>query len=126
MLRIGRSGLLKKSAEDARPMTRAVLTLSAAWSSSGFQTENVRSEPSRDKRNHSPKPPRTPVHAALARGGLDHGAYFTSERAHCEKLLQKGWFEQQHQGPKNEVFFRLSQEVTYPNRRSIGEWSSSG
>jgi hypothetical protein len=78
--------------------------LFAAWSSSGFQTQNVRSEPSCGKRNHSPKPPRTPVHAALARDGLDHGAYFTSERAHCEK----GWIEQQHQGPKNEVFFRLT------------------
>jgi hypothetical protein len=26
-----------------------------------------------------------------------------------EKLLQKGWIEQQEQGPKNEVFFRLTE-----------------
>jgi hypothetical protein len=25
-----------------------------------------------------------------------------------ESLLQKGWIEQQHQGPKNEVFLRLT------------------
>jgi hypothetical protein len=27
-----------------------------------------------------------------------------------KNLLQKGWIEQQHQGPKNEVFFRLTEE----------------
>jgi hypothetical protein len=26
-----------------------------------------------------------------------------------KKLLQKGWIEQQEQGPKNEVFFRLTE-----------------
>jgi hypothetical protein len=25
-----------------------------------------------------------------------------------KSLLQKGWIEQQHQGPKNEVFLRLA------------------
>jgi DNA-binding MarR family transcriptional regulator len=25
-----------------------------------------------------------------------------------KSLLQKGWIEQQHQGPKNEVFLRLT------------------
>jgi hypothetical protein len=32
-----------------------------------------------------------------------------SERANREKLLQNGWIEQQEQGPKNEVFFRLTE-----------------
>jgi hypothetical protein len=27
-----------------------------------------------------------------------------------ESLLQKGWIEQQHQGPKNELFFRLTEK----------------
>jgi hypothetical protein len=26
-----------------------------------------------------------------------------------KSLLQKGWIEKQHQGPKNEVFFRLTE-----------------
>src|SRR5450432_616111 len=90
-------------------MTRAVLTLSAAWSSSGFQTENVGSEPSRDKGNHSPKPPRAPVHAALARGGLDQGAYFTSERAHYEKFAAKGLDRTTTTSrPEKRVFLRLT------------------
>ena len=27
-----------------------------------------------------------------------------------KSLLQKGWIEKQHQGPKNEVFFRLTEK----------------
>src|ERR1700730_341127 len=88
-----------------------------------------RSEPSRDKGNHSPTPPRAPVHAALARGGLDHGAYFTSERAHCEKFAAKGLDRTTTSRPEKRGLLSANrqgpggQEVTYPNR-SIGEWSS--
>jgi hypothetical protein len=64
---------------------------------------------SRDKGNHSPKPPRAPVHAALARGGLDQGAYFTSERAHCEKFAAKGLDRTTTTSrPEKRVFLRLT------------------
>ena len=31
-----------------------------------------------------------------------------TNRRTVKSLLQKGWIEQQHQGPKNEVFLRLT------------------
>jgi hypothetical protein len=46
-----------------------------------------------------------------------------------KNLLQKGWIEQQHQGPKKEIFFRLTEEgleeeVTRPDQRRVAGWSS--
>jgi hypothetical protein len=40
-------------------------------------------------------------------GWIKAGALPPSARL-LEKLLQKGWIERQEQGPKNEVFFRLT------------------
>ena len=32
----------------------------------------------------------------------------STNRRTVKSLLQKGWIEQQHQGPKKEIFFRLT------------------
>jgi hypothetical protein len=113
-------------------MTRVVLTLSAAWSSSGFQTENVRSEPSHDKGNLSSKPPRATVHAALARGGLDQGAYFTFERAHCENFAAKGLDRTTASRPEKRGLLSIDrqgprgQEVTRSDRKANGRAWAEG
>src|SRR5450631_285058 len=89
-------------------MTRAVLTLSAAWSSSGFQTENVGSEPSRGKGNHYPNHRERQFMQHLRGVGWIMARILPPNERTVKSLLQKGWIEQQHQGPKNEVFFRLT------------------
>jgi DNA-binding MarR family transcriptional regulator len=36
-----------------------------------------------------------------------------------KSLLQKGWIEKQHQGPKNEVFFRLTEKGLEAKKSSV-------
>jgi hypothetical protein len=72
---------------------------SAAWSSSGFQMENIRSEPNRDKGNRSPKTPRQFKQHFRGVGWIMARTLPPNKRT-VKTLLQKGRIEQQHQGPK--------------------------
>lgn len=64
-------------------------------------------------------------------GWIRAGALPPSARL-IEKLLQKGWIERQQQGPKNEVFLRLTEKgleakrSLVPTRRAKADGQPTG